>query len=189
MDPFTIAAIGTTVANTASGLGAGEGEKRTAEERYYSGQGMKWDSWLKDLEFQFQQKIRGMRPQMFQSQLDMSRAQTGQTQAQTGLLEQMFGQRGEQFGQRRQMFDQAQGMMGKPIFDPGANMGLLNQAMQPYMKQLEAKFGRSGMGGGSLAGAFGNLQNQQMAMPMWNAQQQNAYATSNRDMNIYSMFS
>ena len=91
VDDAALAAMFSTVASTASGLGAGEGEKRTAEERYYSGQGMKWDSWLKDLEFQYQQKIRDMRPQMFQSQLDTSKHQAGIADWQKQLLGQQYG--------------------------------------------------------------------------------------------------
>lgn len=91
--------------------------------------------------------------------------------------------------QRTRMFGKANNMIGQPIFNANANMGLLSQAMQPYQNQMLASLGQRGItGGGALAGALGNLQTQQMAMPLFNALQQNAYATSARDQNLIGMF-
>ena len=112
----------------------------------------------------------------------LTNAQTGYTGAQTDALQQRTGQRAT-------MFNNAQNMLGQEIFNPMANMNLLATAMQPQQNKLLSSLGSRGIsGGGALAGALSNLQTNQMAMPLFNAMQQNAYATSNRDMNLLSMF-
>ena len=171
MDPWTIGAgAGASLLGGMLG-GDQQGDNRTKDERYYGGHIAA-------------EQARGMAGQnRFANASFADRLKA--LQLQNAWNAEAFGQSKTGFQRMGDTYNRAGGMMGQPINDPRANVGMMQQAIRPQMMGLIGQYSKQGMrNSGAIAGGLAKQQSGQVGGYMLDAMDRESYARSQRDQNL-----